>query len=168
MNAFSSAAPPAAPARAPAQVGAVPEEWTRPPRRLGFGRVSLPRTFTALRHRNFRLFFFGQLVSLIGTWMQNTAQGWLVYQLTGSKVLLGAVAAVGSLPLLLFGIWGGSVADRYPKRSVLLITQAGMMLPAFALAALTAFHRVQPWHWRPASVWRWRSTCRRGRRSSLR
>jgi MFS family permease len=103
-------------------------------------------TFAALKHRNFRLFFFGQLVSLIGSWMQNTAQGWLVYQLTGSKVLLGTVAAVGSMPMLLLSVWGGSVADRHPKRTVVLCTQSGMMLLAFLFAALVGSGRIQPWH----------------------
>jgi hypothetical protein len=65
------------------------------------GSVSWRDTFAALKHRNFRLFFIGQLVSLTGTWLQTTAQGWLVYQLTGSKVLLGTVAAVGTLPTVL-------------------------------------------------------------------
>jgi MFS family permease len=78
--------------------------------------------------------------------MQNTAQGWLVYQLTGSKVLLGTVAAVGSLPMLLLSVWGGSVADRHPKRSVIFCTQAGMMTFAFAFAALVWSGRIQPWH----------------------
>jgi len=98
--------------------------------------VSWRDTFAALKHRNFRLFFIGQLVSLIGTWMQTTAQGWLVYQLTGSKVLLGTVAAVGTLPLLLLSLWGGSVADRHSKRTIVLYTQTGMMLTAFVFAIL--------------------------------
>jgi len=114
------------------------------PRRL-VDRVTWRDTFAALRHRNFRLFFLGQLVSLTGSWMQNTAQGWLVYQLTGSKVLLGTVAAVGSLPMLL-SIWGGSVADRHPKRTVILLTQTGMMLLAFVFAALVWSGQIQPWH----------------------
>jgi MFS family permease len=92
------------------------------------------------------LFFVGQLVSLIGTWMQSTAQGWLVYQLTGSKVLLGTVAAVGSLPLLLLSVWGGSVADRHPKRTVVCFTQSGMMLLAFGFAALVGSGHIRPWH----------------------
>ena len=128
------------------QIATVPEEITGQPRRMVAGGVVWRRTFAALRHRNFRLFFFGQLVSLIGTWMQNTAQGWLVYQLTGSKMLLGVVAAAGSLPMLLFGIWGGSVADRYPKRPVMLVTQTVMMVLAFVLAALVAGGWVRPWH----------------------
>ena len=129
-----------------AQPAMVPEEITGTARRVVVGHMVWRQTFAALRHRNFRLFFFGQLVSLIGTWMQNTAQGWLVYQLTGSKILLGVVAATGSLPMLLFGVWGGSVADRYPKRSVLLVTQTWMMLMALTLAALVAGGWVRPWH----------------------
>ena len=67
----------------------------------------------------FRLFFGGQLISLTGTWMQSTAQGWLVYELTGSKMLLGIVTAVGSAPDAVFSVWGGSLADRHPKRRIL-------------------------------------------------
>src|SRR5207247_9766607 len=84
-----------------AQVASGPQEVTGQPRRVVVGGVTWRDTFAALKHRNFKLFFIGQLVSLIGSLMQNTAQGWLVYQLTGSKVLLGTVAAVGSLPMLL-------------------------------------------------------------------
>src|SRR5437660_11164911 len=112
--------------KAPAEVVSVPEEITGQPRRVILGYLSGRRTFSALRHRNFRLFFAGQLISLIGTWMQNTAQGWLVYQLTHSKVLLGVVAAAGSAPMMLFSIWGGSIADKYPKRTILVLTQTAM------------------------------------------
>jgi MFS family permease len=129
-----------------AEVATVPQEVTGQPRRVVIGEVSWRATFAALRHRNFRLFFVGQLVSLIGTWMQNTAQGWLVYQLTGSKVLLGTVAAVGSLPMLFLSAWGGSVADRHPKRTVVFFTQSGMMLLAFAFAGLVWSGRIQAWH----------------------
>lgn len=124
----------------------MPEELTGQPRRVVLGDVLWRGTFASLRHRNFRLFFSGQLVSLIGTWMQNTAQGWLVYELTHSKVLLGVVAAVGSAPMLLFSIWGGSVADRHPKRRIVLCTQTAMMLFAFAFAALVGSNRIKPWH----------------------
>lgn len=103
------------------------------------------RVFTALRHRNFRLFIFGQLISLIGTWMDKTAEGWLVYQLTGSKFLLGVIAAAGTAPMLLFSFWGGSIADRLPKRSILVATQSVSMLLAFAEAFLVWTHLVQPW-----------------------
>src|ERR1044071_3518270 len=122
-------------------VANVPEEVTGQPRRVVLGRGLLRNTFASLRHRNFRLFFAGQLVSLIGTWMQNTAQGWLVYQLTNSKLLLGVVAAVGSTPMMLFSIWGGSVADRHPKRQIVLWTQTTMMITALLLALLVATHQ---------------------------
>ena len=103
------------------------------------------RIFTALRHRNYRLFFWGQLISLIGTWMDKTAEGWLVYQLTGSKMLLGVIAAAGTAPMLLFSFWGGSIADRVPKRSILVVTQTCAMCVAFAEAFLVWTHLVQPW-----------------------
>src|SRR5579884_4488209 len=80
------------------------------------------RTFAALRHRNFRLFWFGQLISLIGTWMQTTGQAWLVLELTHSAWQLGLVGAIQFLPVLLFSIFGGVFADRWPKRRVLLCT----------------------------------------------
>ena len=110
------------------------------------GEVTWRDTFAALKHPNYRLYFAGQLVSLIGSWMQSTAQGWLVYQLTGSKVLLGTVAAVGSLPMLLLSVWGGSVADRHSKRGIVFLAQTAMMLLAFAFAALVWSGRIQPWH----------------------
>ena len=137
---------PPKPENAAANVTTVPEEVTGQPRRVVAGALPWRQTFAALKHRNFRLFFFGQLISLTGTWMQNTAQSWLVYQLTGSKLLLGIVAAVGSAPMLLFSLWGGSVADRHPKRTVLLCTQSGMMVLAFVFAALVWSGLVQPWH----------------------
>src|ERR1051325_5876628 len=128
-----------------AELATVPEEVTGQPRRVVFGKIFSQRIFASLRHRNFRLFFAGQLVSLIGTWMQNTAQGWLVYDLTGSKMLLGVVAAVGSAPMMVFSIWGGSVADRHPKREIVICTQTTMMVLAFIFAALVATHQIRPW-----------------------
>src|SRR5512136_3389261 len=89
--------------------------------------------FRALRHRNYRLWFFGQLVSLIGTWMQMIAQQWLVYRLTGSPAMLGVMSIVPLIPLLPLSIWAGSLADRWPKRNILVATQAAMMLQAFVL-----------------------------------
>jgi predicted MFS family arabinose efflux permease len=103
------------------------------------------RVFTAMRHRNFRLFFWGQLISLIGTWMDKTAEGWLVYRLTGSKVLLGVIAAAGTAPMIVFSFWGGSIADRMPKRSILVATQACAMCLAFTEAFLVWSHLVRPW-----------------------
>src|SRR5437879_6615418 len=113
----------------------VPEDISGRPRRLPVGGVTWRHTFRALRHRNYRLFFWGQLVSLIGTWMQQTAMSWFVYEITNSKLLLGAVAAVGSAPMMLFSIWGGSLADLYPKRTIIIATQTAQMICAFLLAA---------------------------------
>src|SRR5256714_2136872 len=113
----------------------VPEDVSGRPRRMPVGSVTWRHTFRALRHRNYRLFFWGQLVSLIGTWMQQTAMSWFVYQITNSKLLLGVVAAMGSAPMMLSSVWGGSLADRYPKRSILVATQAAQMICAFLLAA---------------------------------
>ena len=113
----------------------VPEDISGRPRRLPVGGITWRHTFRALRHRNYRLFFWGQLVSLIGTWMQQTAMSWFVYQITNSKLLLGTVAAVGSAPMMLFSIWGGSLADLYPKRSIIIATQTAQMICAFLLAA---------------------------------
>jgi MFS family permease len=98
-----------------------------------------------MRHRNYRLFFWGQLISLIGTWMDKTAEGWLVYQLTGSKVMLGVIAALGTAPMIVFSFWGGSLADRLPKRSILVVTQSCAMVLAFVEAFLVWSHLVQPW-----------------------
>ncbi len=103
-------------------------------------------TFDALRFPNYRLWFFGQLTSLFGTWMQTTAEGYLVFQLTHSPAYLGYVGFAAGLPSWLFMLYGGVVADRVPRRTLLLIAQSAMMAPAFILAALTALHLVQPWH----------------------
>ncbi|HLH55471.1 MAG TPA: MFS transporter [Verrucomicrobiae bacterium] len=128
-----------------AALASVPEEVTGQPRRIVLKQQLWRKTFASLRHRNFRLFFGGQLISLIGTWMQNTAQGWLVYQLTGSKILLGVVAAAGSAPMMLLSVWGGSVADRHSKRRIVLFTQTGMMLFAFIFAALVWSGQIRAW-----------------------
>ena len=104
--------------------------------------VKLPEALRALRHRNYRIFFAGQLVSLTGTWMQSVAQAWLAYRLTHSAAMLGIVGFAGQIPALLFSPAGGVVADRFARRSVLVATQASSMLLAFALAALTFAHQV--------------------------
>src|SRR5215469_7929314 len=96
----------------------------------------LLRTFIALRHRNFRLFWFGQLISLTGSWMQSIGQTWLVLELTHSAFQLGLVGALQSLPVLLFSLVGGVLADRWPKRRVLLWTRSVAMAQALLLWAL--------------------------------
>jgi MFS family permease len=110
------------------------------------GTGELPAVLRALRHRNFQLFFSGQLISLIGTWMQSVAQSWLVYRLTGSSLLLGSVGFASQLPVFLFAPLGGIVADRYNRQRVVIGTQAASMLLASALAALTLTGIVQVWH----------------------
>ena len=102
--------------------------------------------FSALSFRDFRLFWFGQIISLSGTWMQSVAQGWLVYSLTKSPFYLGLVAAANSLPILLFTLIGGVVADRFPKRNLLLITQALSIIPAILLGILTSLGIATVWH----------------------
>jgi len=93
--------------------------------------------FRALRHRNFRLFFAGQFISLAGTWMQVVALGWLVLELTGSAFWVGLVSALGSLPILLFTLWGGVLADRVRRRRALVLLQSLMLLDALTLGVLT-------------------------------
>jgi MFS family permease len=105
-----------------------------------------PTLLRALRHRNYRLFVSGQLVSLIGTWMQSVAESWLVYRLTGSAVLLGLVGFSNRIPVFLFSTLGGSVADRYDRHRIVIVTQVLSMLLASTLAALTLTHVVQVWH----------------------
>jgi MFS family permease len=105
----------------------------------------LLRTFVALRHRNFRLFWFGQLISLTGTWMQSIGQAWLVLELTHSAWLLGVVGALQFLPVMLLSLFGGVLADRLPKRKVLLFTQSFAMLQAAILWILVAKGQVQIW-----------------------
>jgi predicted MFS family arabinose efflux permease len=104
------------------------------------------RTFSALRHRNFRLFFWGQLISVIGVWMQSTAQQWLVYRITGSQASLGMVTFINFLPVLLFSLFMGVVTDQFPRRKLLLLTQSWFMLLAVILALLTWLELVQYWH----------------------
>lgn len=109
-------------------------------------RLSWKQTFAALKHRNYRLWFRGQMISLFGTWMQITALGFLVYELTHSAAYLGYVGFAAGLPTWLFMLFGGVIADRMPRRNVLIITQTTMMIFAFILAALTFIHYVQAWH----------------------
>lgn len=104
------------------------------------------RTFASLSVREYRIYFFGQGVSLVGTWMRITAQGWLVYELTGSKLLLGTVTALGHLPLFVFASVAGAMADRFPKRRLLLLAQAAMMLVSLSVAILVLSGNIRVWH----------------------
>ncbi|NJP15513.1 MFS transporter [Streptomyces thermoviolaceus subsp. thermoviolaceus] len=102
--------------------------------------------FSSLKIRNYRLFFLGQVVSNTGTWMQRIAQDWLVLSLTGSSAAVGITTALQFLPMLLFGLYGGVLVDRLPKRPTLLCTQSVMALTGLALAGLTLSGHVQVWH----------------------
>ncbi|MCB9453698.1 MAG: MFS transporter [Anaerolineaceae bacterium] len=104
------------------------------------------KTLAALQYPNFRLYFFGQVISLSGTWMQVIAQGWLVFHLTQQEVWLGIVAAAAGLPSLLLSPFAGVLVDRYPRRTILIISQTIQMLLAFILAALTFAGVVQVYH----------------------
>jgi MFS family permease len=106
----------------------------------------LPSTFRALKHRNFQLFFVGQFISLIGTWMQSVAQSWLVYKITGSVALLGLIGFAGQFPVFLLTSFGGAFADKYNRRNMLVATQTGSMILAFILAGLTLTGNIQVWH----------------------
>jgi MFS family permease len=108
-------------------------------------RLRLGGTFAALRHHNYRLWFLGQLVSLVGTWMQTTAQGFLVYELTQSPAYLGYVGFASGIPTWLFTLYGGLIADRMSRRTLLIFTQSFMMGLAAMLAFLTFAGIVQPW-----------------------
>ncbi len=107
--------------------------------------AAVRRSFDSLAVPNYRRYFTGQLVSVSGNWMQMVAEVWLVLELTGSGVAVGATTALQFLPILLFGAWGGVLADRFPKRGLLMVTQALMALPAVVLFAVTVGGAVAPW-----------------------
>src|SRR5215813_11027705 len=100
-------------------------------------RPAGPRITRALQHRNFRLFFGGQSISLVGTWITRVATSWLVYRLTGSELLLGVAGFAGQIPTLIVTPFAGVLSDRYDRRRILIITQALSMLQSATLAALT-------------------------------
>ena len=108
--------------------------------------MTLPSGLRALRHRDFRVFFAGQAVALVGSWMQQVAQAWLVLSLTNSPLRLGLVGSLNFLPILLFAIVGGAVADRLPKRRLLVVTQSLLGCQTLALATLIVTGRVRYWH----------------------
>ncbi len=117
------------------------QEFARPASRSS--RLSL--AVRALQHRNFQLFFAGQLISLIGTWMQTVAQSWLVYRMTGSALLLGTVGFASQIPVFIIAPVGGIVADRHNRQRVVIATQTASMILAFTLAFLTLTGRIQVW-----------------------
>lgn len=133
---MTASLPPPGVAPAPGSFGAAVEE--APP--------GWRRTFASLRHRNYRLWFGGQFLSLFGTWMQSTALGYLVFELTGSSSYLGTVAFASGVPSWLFMLWAGTLADRLDRRRLLLATQLAMLGLSAVLAALTFAGWIRPWH----------------------
>jgi MFS family permease len=109
-------------------------------------QISWRDTFISLKYPNYRLWFLGQLVSLVGTWTQTAAQGYLIYELTKSPAYLGYVSFANGLPVWIFTLYAGAIADRVPRRTLLVITQCTMMILAFILAILTFTNTVQWWH----------------------
>ena len=126
-------------------IATVPADTLGQPRRVVAGALRWSRTLAAFRHRNYRLFFSGQIISLVGTWIQTVAEGWLVYQLTNSAFLLGLIRFLNTIPVTFLSIFGGALADRRSKRSILIATQIASMLLALTLAALV--------YWKVVAVW---------------
>lgn len=108
--------------------------------------MQFPEALRSLNHRDYRLFWCGQLISLIGTWMQSLGQSWLILQLTDSPFLLGLISTLQFAPMLLFSLVAGAFVDRLPKRKLILATQSGLMCTAFALAALEWSGHIRYWH----------------------
>jgi MFS family permease len=108
--------------------------------------MNLSGSFRAMHHRNFRLFFWGQLISVIGVWMQSTALQWLVYRITGSQTSLGLVTFINFLPVFLLSLFMGVIVDQFPRRKLLLLTQSWFMFLAILMAALTWLEIIQYWH----------------------
>jgi MFS family permease len=124
---------PPLPAPVPPVPDAVPVRWR-------------PGTFRSLRHRNYRLYFIGQVISLTGTWMQNTALSWLAFHITGLSRWTALIMAAQLVPLLVLGGWGGALADRLPKRNIIFATQSVMLVLALLLAGLVLADRADPWN----------------------
>ncbi len=105
----------------------------------------LLKAFPAFKYRNYQLYFFGLLVSFVGTWIKIVADGWLVLQLTHSAYYVGLVTAIGTLPILLFALFGGVIVDRFSTKRIIFFTQFGLMIPSFILGVLTIFNLVTVW-----------------------
>ena len=112
--------------------------------RLGWAR-KFSGAFPALQSRNYRFYFAGQFISLVGMWLQIVAQGWLIWELTNSALALGIISAIGSLPVLLFSLVGGVIVDRFPKKRILMLTQISSMILALTLGILTLAHLISIW-----------------------
>jgi MFS family permease len=133
------------PERHESTIATVPADTVTRPGRIVAGGISWRRTFAALRHRNYRLFFSGQLVSVIGTWMQQVALGWLIYDISKSAFTLGWVRFLSAIPVTLFTLVGGAMADRFEKRRIVVLTESTAMVLAFTLAGLVYFGVIKIW-----------------------
>ncbi|HEY4640565.1 MAG TPA: MFS transporter, partial [Thermoanaerobaculia bacterium] len=122
------------------------EETVEANARAGIPPGRFQRTFSALRYRDFRLLWFGAFASTTGTFMQTLAQGWLVYTMTGSALLLGVDGFLATGPMLLFSLFGGVIADRMERRKIMMLSQVLQGSFALILAALIYFHTVKIWH----------------------
>jgi len=129
------------------------EEHLAPGAYLDARRGGLLRTFGAFRHTNFRIYFVGLLISVLGVWAQNVAQSWLVYKLTNSALVLGQVTFMAAIPVLLIGPWSGVVIDRTSRRTVLILTQTLFMVQAFTLAFLDFSGLIAVWHVMVLAAW---------------
>ena len=139
-------AAPHADAASPAPRPGAPRGPEPVPGAAGRLRAALGRAFRALRHRDFRLFFAGQGISLVGTWMQQVAMSWLVYRLTGSAFVLGALGFVSQLPTFLLAPVAGALADRWNRHRIVVATQSLSLAQAALLAALVLSGRIEVWH----------------------
>jgi MFS family permease len=110
-------------------------EWTQ----------KIVRAFPAFTHKNYRYYFFGQFISLTGTWLQIVAQGWLVFEITQSAYMVGVIAAVALIPILIFGLFAGAVVDKYPKKTIILISQTVALICAGVLGILTMWGHITVW-----------------------
>ncbi|WP_411828098.1 MFS transporter [Luteolibacter sp. AS25] len=132
--------------RHPEGTASIPNTESADLRRQPVGRPGFIEAFSAFSHRNYRIFFGGQVISLIGTWLQTTAEGWLVYELSGSSVALGLIRFANMLPFALLALWGGIVADRISRRKILIFTQSASMILALLLALLVYLKVIEVWH----------------------
>ena len=127
------------------EITSVPGDAFQQPRRMPVGAVSRAAMLASLEHRNYRIFFFGQIISLTGTWMQMVAEGWLVYEMTRSPLALGIMRFLHTIPVTLFTFYGGVIADRFEKRSILVITQCFALFFSLMLYLLAAHGDIQVW-----------------------
>ncbi len=127
------------------EITSVPGDALEQPKRMPAGVVSRSAMLASLKHRNYKIFFFGQIISLTGTWMQMVAEGWLVYELTKSPLALGIMRFLHTIPVTLFTFYGGVIADRFEKRTILVVTQSFALVLSLLLYFLAVAGNIQIW-----------------------